>query len=431
MGAALHSETAFPKPGFDLGDGADGHEVLERLALSRLTHGDGVVVIGLDAIRDRLGSRWAAKREQIWEGVERHLEHRLKPGDSHARVGDVELLLATESTPQAAVGRGLYLLRELLVFFLGDQKPCDMKISQVITSPSGAVMLLPLGPAEIAAAAQGGDSRLSARAVTPLSGPVSTSMAAAREILKPQVSAPHDTLKPVSFAASDGRTLEVRFEFDQVFNLGVGDFASSALSVRPEVWETPGAGRLGPKWRRQLAFADVLRIDKAALDAAGAICAQADSPAVIVPVSLDTLVCARGAAAVADRFAAMAPGASAHLVCEIVGVDQGTPPSHLTEAMALLRRHYKAVVVRSLADRGCIEVMAACRPQAISLDCENLPVDPRALLIAMSNFRKSVKPICKSTLMLGLPSMEARRLAAAAGATQASVRNPIRRRAAA
>ena len=431
MGAALHNETASPKVRRDRGDIADGNEVLQRLASSRLTHGDGVVVIGLDAIRDRLGSRWDAKREQIWEGVERHLEHRLKPGDSHARIGDVELLLATESTPQAAIGRGLYLLKELLVFFLGDQKPCDMKISQVITSSNGAVMLLPLGPAEIAAAAQGRDIRLVAPTVTPPSKPVPTSMAAARDILKPQLSAPRDALKPVSFVASDGRTLEVRFEFDQVFNLGVGDFASSALSVRPEVWETPGAGRLGPKWRRQLAFADVLRIDKAALDAAGAMCARDESRAVIVPLSLDTLVCARGSAAVAERFAAMAPDASARLVCEIVGVDHGTPPSHLTEAMALLRRHYKAVVVRSLANRGCIEVLAACRPQAISLDCESLPTDPRALLIAMSNFRKSVKPICRSTLMLGLPSMETRRLAAAAGATQASVRNHIQHRAAA
>ncbi len=67
-------------------------------------------------------------------------------------------------------------------------------------------------------------------------------------------------------------------------------------------------------------------------------------------------------------------------------------------------------------------MLKICRPQAISLDCEGLPGDYEALAAAMRSFFRSARPICRRVMMLGLPNMEACRLAAAVGATQASVR---------
>ena len=113
--------------------------MLERLALDRLVHGGGVVVIGLDAVRDRLGARWPAKRELVWEWIERRFERRIHPTDTHARLSDVELLLATNDGPRAALGRGLDLLQALLDFFVGEHGPEDLKIAQAVSAGRGAV----------------------------------------------------------------------------------------------------------------------------------------------------------------------------------------------------------------------------------------------------------------------------------------------------
>ena len=409
--AEIHHTSETP---WKTNDDAGRRDVLERLALDRLVHGGGVVVIGLDAVRDRLGARWPAKRELVWEWIERRFERRAHPTDTCARLSDVELLLATNDGPRAALGRGLDLLQALLDFFVGEHGPADLKIAQAVSAGRGAVALESMTPADILAAAH-------AAAAAPSAPPAVRALKAAPVA----TSAPASLAKSASFLSADGRRIEVRFEFDPVFNLGVGASTAAATAIRPIVWERGGRGDLGSNWRPELPFADVLRIDKAVLEVArilSARTANGQAGAVIVPLSLDVLLSGRGAAAVLQGFAAIGPAVGARLVGEIVGVDHGTPPGHLDEAMALLKRHCKGVLVRGAPNRGCMEVLKICKPLAISLDCEGLPSDYEALAAAMWSFFKSARPICRRVMMLGLPNMEACRLAAAVGATQASVR---------
>ena len=170
--------------------GSNLKDVLQRLAETAAVQGGGVVVIGLDALRDRLGDRWEAKRELIWDAIERRLQRRLRPGDIHARLGDVELLLATSDTREVALGRGIGLLKELLTFFLGEDRFSDLKISRVLSVAGGQVASEPLGVAEMMEADK------TARSAPP-PGP------AAR---------PYTGSSAVSFMASDNRELEARYE---------------------------------------------------------------------------------------------------------------------------------------------------------------------------------------------------------------------------
>ena len=131
IGVELQAESrSFGKerPDDDADQGA-----LARLANSGMIDRGCVVVLGLDAIRARLGDRWPYKRAQVWETIENHLSRRLRPEDFHVQIGETELLLATPDSRETNLARALNIQKELLTFFLGRQIPADLKISQVVS----------------------------------------------------------------------------------------------------------------------------------------------------------------------------------------------------------------------------------------------------------------------------------------------------------
>ena len=71
--------TTARSPRVDRVTSAKAREALERLASSDILAAGGVNLIGLAAIRTHLGDRWLARRDRIWERVERALERRLRP----------------------------------------------------------------------------------------------------------------------------------------------------------------------------------------------------------------------------------------------------------------------------------------------------------------------------------------------------------------
>ena len=230
--------------------------------------------------------------------------------------------------------------------------------------------------------------------------------------------------------ASDNRELEARYEPEEVFGLGANRFAGGAVAIRSEVWDLACRRPLpGQPWRRDLTYNDEMRIELGGVDAARALCGADSARTVILPFTLQALVSVRGRLAVISRLGALS--GSQQLIGEIVGADSGTPPGHLAEAMAVLKHHCRAVVVRAHPNRGCLDLLRECRPQAVSLDCQELPSDERRLLADMWGVRKAVRAYHPNMLMLGLPSMTSCRLALAVGATHASVRRGCEPKAAA
>ncbi len=110
------------------------------------------------------------------------------------------------TAPARPLGRGLELLQALLDFFVGEHEAGDLKIAQAVSAGRGAVALESMSPADILAAA-----RAPARPPAPL---------AVRAFKTAPAAAPASLAKSASFLSVDGRRIEVRFEFDPVFNLG-------------------------------------------------------------------------------------------------------------------------------------------------------------------------------------------------------------------
>ena len=64
---------------------SETREALSRLEGADVLRAGGANLIGLDAIRAKLGDRWPAKRARVWEHVDRDLEKRLSPTDMDLR----------------------------------------------------------------------------------------------------------------------------------------------------------------------------------------------------------------------------------------------------------------------------------------------------------------------------------------------------------
>ena len=384
-------------------DGAD-QSALERLVSSGMVERGCVVVLGLDAIRARLGDRWPYKRAQVWETIENHLSRRLRPEDFHLQIGETELLLASPDSRETNLARALNIQKELLTFFLGRQAPADLKISQVVAIDGDLMVSEPVDDHTLAQAVAAAAEQ-SARAA------------------RPEPTDANKAWSALSFVTSEGRDLEVTFEFERVLNLD--SFAGAAVRVRPVMWDRTTGARMGSDWRREMAFADELNIDLATLDAARPLYMASQARKVIVPCGLGALVSIRGRAGAIGRMSHDEAATASSLIVEIMGVDGGTPPGQLVETVAVLRRHCKAVIARTNLTRACTQVLKEGQLAGLSVDCCDFPDDERTLLAALWHVSKMSKPVGRLLLTLGLPSMEACRLAKAVGATHASMRQPL------
>src|SRR4051812_31755531 len=88
----------------------EGASLLERLAQAGMVERGRVVLIGLDALRDRFGDRWPNKRDMVWEAALQHIKRRIGPDDLCAQVGDAEAVIAVAGDANRAQSLGLAIL---------------------------------------------------------------------------------------------------------------------------------------------------------------------------------------------------------------------------------------------------------------------------------------------------------------------------------
>ena len=100
---------------------AETRDTLERINNSEMLAAGAVNMIGLDAIRLKLGDRWPRKAPSVWEHIERELERTLGPTGVFLRLEDVSYLVAQPGEEGfAAQAVCLTILQDVLKFFLGE-----------------------------------------------------------------------------------------------------------------------------------------------------------------------------------------------------------------------------------------------------------------------------------------------------------------------
>lgn len=368
---------------------------LQRLSESGLIERGCATVIGLDAIRDRLGSKWSSRRDWVWETAERHLQRRLGDTGFSVRLGETDFVICAGTGPETSRAISLNLLRELLDFFLGSQRFEDMRMASVVWVRGEEIGCAPLDPRKIEPLP---DEHPSFQPASPVAAPRR-----------------RHAWSILSFSTADGHGLELDLGFEPVINLR--NSAPVATRLRPLALERDTRMGSDSRWIERLSPADQTAVIDAIGDAALAVYEESET-GLVIPCSIYTIATSRNRALVTEKLQAVKLKPTKPVIIELTDVDQGTPQGRLLDAVSLLQPYCRAVIARVGVSRPDVEILRAARVAGLSIDCAGL--DGRELIGRIGSAAQMGK-VGSLLFAFGLPSSTACELAMASGATHGGV----------
>ena len=401
--AELLVDAAEALPGVKRFIDADARETLEQIKSSPMMAEGKVCLLGLDAIRDRLGSRWRGRREQVFDYLHTALRRQVGPHGFYLRVSETDFVVAQPDVSRLA-GQAYCLncLREVLIYFLGAAQISDIVVHEVLTIDDGVIGAHKLDTTMVRAeAAYENAERANSVAVAP-------------NLMS------QDRWSP--FTAHDGRRLRASSQLEPVFQLKTYDRIGFRMTRKALL--TPGDTPLSPAELGQLTSADIERIDFATLarglnrlrqQSAGVL-----EPSLILPVSFATVSSHRGRSMLAEFFHAAQESVQRGVICEICDIE-GAPPSSLVSATAMMRPHCRFIVGRlnappaaGLADFKDVGL------QGVSIERPSTLDDEDSYVAFARSFAAAAKSVVRAVMIYGVAGPRQAAIASLFGATHAS-----------
>ena len=366
-----------------------------------LTEGK-VNLIALDAIVGRLGARWAVRRDQIYDYVDRTIQRRLGPRSYHLRISETDFLICQPElgrfSGQAAC---LQILREVLTYYIGDATQADDCVHQVTKVSATEIQGSRVRASEVE---QGERMEREANA----------SVRSRRTI---------DDWTP--FVASDGRELHVTCTLEPVIELK--SFGRIGFRMARQVLDLGSGETLTAAMVRKLPRVDILRIDLATvahgMDRLRAAESGERQPSLIVPVSFTSLSSQRGRTEIARLLREASGLVKRGVICEISDIE-GVPQGTMLQVVSLIRPYCLFVVAR--LDLGppspaTVSQLKRSGVHALSVECPQWLSDAAFLRWTKTTI-EAARRVVRSTMLYRVGSPRHAALAAELGATHASLR---------
>jgi hypothetical protein len=382
---------------------ADARQALEQIKASPMMAEGKVCLMGLDAIRERLGARWLGRRERVFDYVQTSLRKQVGPHGFFLRVSETDFVVAQPAVSRLA-GQAYCLncLREVLTFFLGSAQVSDIVVHEVLAIGDGVIGARQLDTVAVQAEAEKEVAQQwrEARAAPNLMS--------------------QDRWSP--FTAHDGRRLRASSQLEPVFQLK--SYGRIGYRMTRKALLTPGDTPLTPADFGQLTSTDIERIDFATL-ARGLNRLQQQSagerePSLILPVSFVTLSSHRGRSMLAEFFRAAQENVQRGLICEMCDIE-GAPPSGLLQATGLMRPHCLFIVGRlnepplaGLADLKDVGL------RGVSIECPPGVESDEAFAHFARMVTTAAKPVAPAVMLYGVSGPRQAAIASGYGATHAS-----------
>lgn len=390
---------------------ADARDTLERIQNSALLDSGSVNMIGLDAIRRKLGDRWPGKRARVWEHVERELERRLSPADLSVRVDDINYVVAQPGSPGfAAQAVCLTILQDVLRFFLGELRPADIVVRVVSSVAGDEIVSEPVDLAAIRRApppAEPVPATPAERAAEAVTGPLADHAPPPKD-WKPPLAGRSTT---VPLAPPKREPFDLHLSIEPVWNLRRGLIGSFVIDRRG----APSSAEAS----------DLEEMDVATFAYAATLLdeheRQGGALTLHVPVHFSTLATLRARERLVRMTRPVREAMREVLLIEICGLDAGVPPSRLIEVVGLVRSLCAGVLGRVRPTRAAMDAVRGCGLRGLVAEAGMLIQphhDPSARLKAYATFAQH---IAANVLVHDLPEAGMVDQAAAAGFTHASV----------
>jgi len=388
---------------------AGASEVLDRLGNPALLDAGLVSVIGLDAIRRKLGDRWPIKRAQIWDHVERELERTLSPADIFLRTDDVSYTIAQPGSDRYAAQAVCFsILQDVLKFFLGESRSADIDVRTVSSIAGGQMTSQPVDlarlrrgpatPAPVETAAE----QLAAAATGPLAD-----HAPAAAHWKPPLAGRTST---IALSPPGRGAFDLKLEVEGVWNLKRGVITSFLIE------------RQGVRGKADMA--DLEEIDVATLVYASTLLDeqvdQGGSLTLHLPLSFTSLATQRTRQRLLALTHDVREAMRRTALLEIVDLDPGVPPSRLIEIVGLVRSLCLGIIGRVKPTKAALAAVKGCGLRGVAVSADQLAPHQPDFDVRLKAFVAMARDISPNLLIHGLPDPRLIDAATAAGFTHAS-----------
>jgi hypothetical protein len=377
---------------------AGPRQALAQLEASPALSEGKICLVGLDAVRERMGPRWDARRDMVLSYAEQTLRRQIGARGLFVRISDTGFLVALpDLSPLAGQAYCLNCLRDILTHFLGDAQMSDIVVHQVTSIRDGALEAQQLDVTRVEAEAK------AERAQAP---------AIPARVISPDHWTP--------FVSHDGRNLRASSQLEPVFQLK--SYTRIGYRMTRQVRQLPGDTPLTAAEQRTLAGVDIERIDFAILARGLNRLQGADDrePSLILPVSYASLSSARGRATLAEFFRAAQASVQRGLICEVCDID-GVPPSALLAATSLIRPFCLYVIGRvSSAPNPSWSGLKDAHLEGFSVECPRGVTSDEGFGGFAGNVLAALKPISRAVMFFGVPGPRQAAIASLFGATHAS-----------
>jgi hypothetical protein len=323
--------------------------LLEQFRGSPLVATGKLTLVAIDAIAERMKSRWPIRRDLVYEHFERVFRKSVGEQALVQRISETEYIVAQSELSRAAGQfRCLNCLREVLLHFLGAAPESDIRIHEITRIETDGIYGQRIDATEVEA------SQRAERCDAPLEGEAPTSL---------------DRWSP--FTTARGLGVSVTCALEPVLSLRSAD--RIGYRIAPRVQTLPALGALTRRQREILSATDLERIDFAtiarALDRIRNTAAERRPPTLIVPISCATLQSRRGRGTSIDLLRNGRSFVQHGLICELLGVE-GAPIGALREIVSAIAPFCLHVVARmSDAEFGSLAHLVGVGFGGVSVRC--------------------------------------------------------------
>ncbi|WP_339914202.1 hypothetical protein [uncultured Brevundimonas sp.] len=354
-----------------------------------------VCVISLEGIATRFRKTWRAHQEEVFSHLEELLLRKMSATALYVRISDTTIMV-TQPDTDPRIGQAICLnsLRQALAYFLEQYEDEDVIVHVVTRIENDSVLGDRLNPAAADEAAS-----------------------------QAELSAADTTQRQTEFCLSDGRAARVSCTLEPLIQLKTGQ--KIGLRVNSRVMLTATGALLDAGERRSLSSRDKYLLDISAIarsiDRVQAEQAGDEVPILVVPIACSSITNQERAREIFDMLASMRLEVEHGILCELTDAE-GASPVSAAAALTELKSHCMRVVVRGDTENPDYLPIAADRN--ISGVCYEAPKS----LEGDVSFLHWIKPLLrgrrastKGVLIFGLSGQRQVVLAAAAGATHASL----------
>ena len=366
-------------------------EAIERIGAVS----DGrVCLLDFSVIHDKLGSRWEAKKQDVYDLISRFIQRVSGPSAIHAVVRDCQFVVCyAERDRRDAAAISFRIVEEVLTHLLGTIDPTHVKVGQVTSVTNGKVVSEPVSLR---------------KGLVPQSHSTTP--------LKPK---PKVTPEPVLVEGGGGR-VPIRFRLESI----IGVRASNAVGYRlsATLMDEHGIRPLALRERAALPTASLLAIDlRSLLEARASGLLSGRYRFTMLPLCIQSFSYSRSRTAIFDVLNRLKVEERSRLLVELVGLEEGAPLSAIAESAALLRPFCRTVVFQTPVGRSGIANLRSARPHALSVAAGDLGSQHAKLaagLLVMGETAKGVAPLLFAT---GLTSEALLGVCEVAGFTHATL----------